>query len=139
MKKFLIIILVSGFLFLGLSGCSNIMPSIIKLDDQNAANTVAGAKQIMKHWGMNSAVIRQMLGSALNEKLPASFGVAMDTLDKFEKTYGADQSKMTEPDSGRIVVLIGQLIDPLVVAIINQYAPDVWTKILKYLPSFLTL
>ncbi len=139
MKKLLIALLVSGFLFLNLTGCSNVMPQIIKLDDQNAANTIKAAKQIMKHWGMNSAAIRQMLGSALNEKLPASFKAAMDLLDKAEMIYGKDQSKMTEPDAGRIVVLVGQLVDPLVVAIINQYAPDVWSKILKYLPSFLTL
>ncbi len=139
MKKLLITFLIVGFLFMGLSGCTSIMPQIVKFDDQNTANTVVAAQQIMKHWGMNSAAIRQVLGSALNEKLPASFGIALNALDKFYTIYGKDQSGMTEPDAGRIDVLVGQLIDPLVVAIINQYAPDVWSRILKYLPSFITL
>jgi uncharacterized protein YceK len=139
MKKQLIGFLIVGILMIGLLGCASVMPQIVKFDDQNAANTVAAAKQIMKHWGMNSAAIRQGLGSTLSEKLPASFGIAMDALDKYYVTYGKDQSGMTEPDAGRIDVLVGQLIDPLVITIINQYAPDVWSKVLKYLPSFITL
>ena len=138
MEKSLIAFLTIGFLFMGLLGCANVMPQIVKFDDQNATNTVSAAKQIMKHEQMNSAAIRQIIGSGM-DKLPASFGKLLDALDEFAKTYGNDQSKMTEADAGKIVVMAGQLVDPIIVAIFNQYFPDVWSKILKYLPSFITL
>lgn len=138
MKKLLIAFLIVGFLFMGLSGCASVMPQIVKFDDQNAALTVKAAQQIMKHEQMNSAVIRQTIGNDM-DKLPVSFGKSLDALDEFAKTYGKDQSMMTEADAGKIVVMAGQLVDPIIVAIFNQYFPDVWSKILKYLPSFITL
>ncbi len=124
---------------LPLVSCAGFQTQIVSFDDANAKATVSSAKQVMKHWEMNSAAIREGLGSSLEEKLPASFGTAMDVLDNFAKTYGKDQSAMSEADAGRIVVLVGKLIEPLIQAIIKQYAPDVWTQVLKYLPAFLTL
>lgn len=137
-RKFMLVFLAVGF-SLTLISCAAFQKEIINFDDQNALNTVSSAKQVMKHWEMNSAAIREGLGSALNEKLPVSFATAMAALDGFAKTYGKDQSKMTEPDAGRIVVLVGKLIEPLIQAIISQYAPQVWTQVLKYLPAFVAL
>ena len=135
MKKLFLIILIIPILF----ACSTIQPQIVLFDDQNAAFTVANAKQIMKHWQMNSAAIREGLGAAIQEKLPASFGKALNDLDVLSQKYGANQEGMLEADAGRIVVLVGKLITPLVQSILDQYAPDVWGLVLKYLPVFITL
>lgn len=135
----LIKLLVVMIIFCFVTGCASVMPGIVKFDDQNAANTVAAAKQIMKHWEMNSAAVKETLGSAIKDKLPASFGDSIGALDLFAQTYAKDQSTMKEADAGRIVVLAGKLIEPMVQTIINQYAPDLWSRILKYLPAFLAI
>ena len=133
MKLYLIILLIPI-----LVACSTVGPQIAKWDDTNAANTVIAAKQIMRHEEMNSAAIRQIIGTGM-DKLPLSFSNSLDALDKFATTYGKDQSGMTEKDAGQIVVIAGQMVDPVITAIFQQYFPDVWARILKYLPSFISL
>jgi hypothetical protein len=134
MKKIWIMVLLAPVLF----ACSSVTPQIVKFDDANAKATVENATQIMKHWPMNSGAIREGLGAAITEKLPVKFGKSLDRLDTYSLQY-PEGKVVAEKDAGRIVVLVGNLIEPIVQTIINQYAPGVWTGVLKYLPSFITL
>lgn len=122
-----------------MSGCAA-MTQIAKFDDQNAAATMAYGKQIMKHWGMNSQAIHIGISDEIiSTKLPAEFGRSLKALDDMNIQFGQDQSAMTEADASACVMYLGKLIAPTIEALINQYAPDVWSKVLKYIPSFITL
>ncbi len=128
--------LVAVFLLAGLIGCSSIQTQIIKVDDQNAIATMKSAKQILKHWPMNSAFIRISLQSNLKEKMPASVSDAMDNLDKLALK---DPTSITEADAGSVIAYVGRIISPTIAQLINQYAPDVMEQILRYLPAFISL
>jgi len=128
--------LVAIILLVGVMGCSFVQTQIIKVDDQNAAATVKSAKQVLKHWPMNSAFIRISLQSNLKEKMPASVSDAMDNLDKLALK---DPTTITEADAGSVLAYIGRIITPTVSELIKQYAPDVMDQILKYLPAFISL
>ncbi len=130
--KFAIII---TLMFL-LVGCTSLQTQIIKIDDQNAVATLKSAKQVLKHWPMNSAFIRISLQSNLKEKMPASVSDAMDNLDKLALK---DPSKITEADAGSVLAYVGRIISPAIAELIKQYAPDVMEQILKYLPPFISL
>ncbi len=119
-----------------LVGCASIQTQIIKIDDQNAVATMKSAKQILKHWPMNSAFIRISLQSNLKEKMPASVSDAMDNLDKLVLK---DPAAITEADAGSVLAYIGRIISPTIAELIKQYAPDVMEQIMKYLPAFISL
>ncbi len=119
-----------------LVGCSSIQTQIIKVDDQNAIATMKSAKQVLKHWPMNSAFIRISLQSNLKEKMPASVSDAMDNLDKLALKAPAE---ITEADAGSVLAYVGRIISPTIAQLINQYAPDVMEQILRYLPAFISL
>ncbi len=137
MKKWILLFLLIPVLL----GCSQLQTQIVKFDDANADLTLKGAKQIMKHWGMNSSAIHVGLGDEIiNTKMPVEFGKALARLDEFELKYGKDQSTMTEKDAGNIVTLVyGKLLMPVATELFKQYAPGILEKVLKYLPSFITL
>ncbi len=78
MKYLLIAILVFG-----LSGCAS--PELIRFDDQNAANSVKAANQILKHWRMNSAFIRTASDGQLDESQNYAIKKPMDKLDELAK------------------------------------------------------
>ncbi len=130
--RFLVVII----LLAGLVGCSSFQTQIIKVDDQNAIATMKSAKQILKHWSMNSAFIRISLQSNLKEKMPASVSDAMDNLDKLALK---DPATITEADAGATLAYIGRIISPTIAELIKQYAPDVMDQILRYLPAFISL
>lgn len=126
------------FLILSMISCASIQPQIAKFDDANAKVTMDSAKQIMKHAKMNIAAIHESLDD-FKPQMPVAFWTALDKLEGFSNTYGNDQSKMTEQDAGRIVVLVGKLFSPIVQQLVKQYVPDLWTQILKWLPTFLAM
>ncbi len=128
--------LVAIILLAGIVGCSSIQTQIIRVDDQNAVATMKSAKQILKHWPMNSAFIRISLQSNLKEKMPASVSDAMDNLDKLALKAPAE---ITEADAGSVIAYVGRIISPTIAQLINQYAPDVMEQILRYLPAFISL
>ncbi len=132
--RYLLILTIIFCLF----GCASIQPQIFKFDDQNAATTISSAKQIMKHEKMNSAAIRESLLD-FKTQMPVSFWTALDSLDTFAKKYGIDQSAMTEEDASRIVVITGKLLSPVIQQLIKQYAPDLWSEILRWLPKILAM
>ncbi len=130
--RFLIVVI----LLVSLVGCTSIQTQIIKIDDQNAIATMKSAKQILKHWSMNSAFIRISLQSNLKEKMPASVSDAMDNLDRLAlKPPG----EITEADAGSVLAYAGRIISPTITELIKQYAPDVMEQILRYLPAFISL
>jgi hypothetical protein len=143
MKKkllFLTISLMMGLIVASFLGCSTIQPQIAKFDDQNAANTMAWGKQIMKHWSMNSQAIHIGVGDEIiNTKLPAEFERSLKALDGMCEKFCVNQDAMTEADATSAIMHLGKLIAPAVQAIIQQYAPNVWSQVLKYIPSFITL
>ncbi len=123
-------------LLAGLFGCASFQTQIIKVDDQNAIATMKSAKQVLKHWSMNSAFLRVSLQSNLKEKMPASVSDAMDNLDKLALK---DPATITEADAGSVLAYVGRIISPTIAELIKQYAPDVMEQILKYLPAFISL
>lgn len=143
MRKLKGFILIELFLVISilcmLVGCAGIQGQIAKFDDQNATATVATGKQIMKHWGMNSKAIHIGIGDAvIGTKLPAEFGSSLKSLDDLCVKFCPDQSTMTESDATETVMYLGKLIAPAVETLINQYAPDIWSKVMKYIPAFVT-
>jgi hypothetical protein len=122
-----------------LAGCATIQPQIAQFDDQNAAATMAAGKQIMKHWAMNSQAIHIGIGDeVIGTKLPAEFGKSLKALDDMCAKFCAGQDAMTEADSAASVMYLGKLIAPAIGALVNQYAPNVWSQVMKYLPSFIS-
>lgn len=137
MRKWIILLLLLPVLF---CGCAGVQTQIAKFDDQNAARMLASGKQVMKHWLMNSKAIHIGVGDEIiGTKLPAGFGKALTRLDEMAKSFGSNQDIMTEADATEAVMQVGKLITPAIQAIINQYAPDVWSQVMKYLPSFLAM
>jgi hypothetical protein len=139
LKGFLIVLFAVILFMSVLAGCAGIQGQIAKFDDQNATNTVATGKQIMKHWGMNSKAIHIGIGDAvIGTKLPAEFGSSLKALDDLCVKFCPDQTIMTEADATETVMYLGKLIAPTIETLINQYAPDIWSKVMKYIPAFVT-
>ncbi len=134
MKRFWVIVLIIPILFL--LGCASIQTSIFKFDDTNAATTLAGAKQIVKHGDMNIKFLRTVIGSGM-DKLPVAFNDNLKSLEVMVVKYRADQSQMTEGDAGLIMGYGSNLLLPSIQTIMQQYWPDVWAQVLKWIPTFL--
>ena len=113
-----IIVLACVAVALGASGCTTlglttsptqttVQSQIFAFDDANAQRTRDIMDQVVKHWKMNSAAVKQVVGKKIGDTEFAALNSAVSGLDDIASRAGA----LTDEDYGRGIILFGQFLD----------------------------
>lgn len=105
-KRFLTVILL-----LSLVGCAQVMPQLLKWDDQNMVDARATAGLVLNHWTFTNKIIEYQFKDQLDS---AKVKAALKAITEVKSRYNGDPKTLSEDDTAKVMNALSALTGPAV-------------------------